>query len=89
MAPDSFRAADTREWMVRAEDDLGAAADLLALPTPRLRAALFHCQQSYAWKFRYPGAAYEPTREEAEGALRAAREVVRAVRERLPAEAQP
>jgi HEPN domain-containing protein len=117
MQPDQVRSADSRAWLARAEDDLGAATDLLALPTPRLRAALFHCQQAaekalkgfltwhdqpfakthdlrrvgrrcaeiapaldpllrraaaltdYAWKFRYPGTPYEPSREEAATAL--------------------
>ena len=46
MPPEPFRQADCREWLVRAEEDLGAAADLLALPTPRIRVVLFHCQQA-------------------------------------------
>lgn len=43
----------------------------------------------YAWRFRYPGAPYEPGREEAEGALAVAREVLGAVAARLPEEVRP
>ena len=46
MPPDAVRQADCREWLARAGDDLGAAADLLGLPAPRIRAVLFHCQQA-------------------------------------------
>jgi HEPN domain-containing protein len=38
----------------------------------------------YAWAFRYPGDAEEPTTEEARAASALAREVVEAVLERLP-----
>jgi HEPN domain-containing protein len=37
----------------------------------------------YAWKFRYPGDASEPSREEAERAVAVARRLVQAIRERL------
>jgi HEPN domain-containing protein len=40
----------------------------------------------YAWKFRYPGEPTEPSREEAEAALAAAREVLEALLSRLPGE---
>jgi HEPN domain-containing protein len=43
----------------------------------------------YAWKYRYPGEPDEPSREEAESALALAREVYRAVLERLPEDARP
>jgi HEPN domain-containing protein len=43
----------------------------------------------YAWKFRYPGEPAEPSREEAETALAAAREALEAVLSRLPAEVRP
>jgi HEPN domain-containing protein len=43
----------------------------------------------YAWKFRYPGEPEEPTREEAEEALAAARDVYVAVAVLLPDEAKP
>lgn len=43
----------------------------------------------YAWKFRYPGDASAPTQAEAEEALALAREVVKAVLSRLPAEVRP
>jgi HEPN domain-containing protein len=43
----------------------------------------------YAWKFRYPGDPDEPTREEAEKALRLAREVFDAILMRLPLEVRP
>jgi len=43
----------------------------------------------YAWKFRYPGEAEEPTPEEAEEALTTSREVYDAVLASLPVEALP
>jgi hypothetical protein len=39
-----------------------------------------------AWRFRYPGDASEPTREEATAALAIAQDVFQAVIDRLPAE---
>jgi len=38
----------------------------------------------YAWKFRYPGEADEPTRQEAQDALAIARDVYEAILARLP-----
>ena len=43
----------------------------------------------YAWKFRYPGEPEEPSREEADEALRIAQRVHEAVLSRLPAETRP
>jgi HEPN domain-containing protein len=43
----------------------------------------------YAWKFRYPGEPEEPTREEADDALAAARDVYAAIAALLPDEAKP
>ena len=43
----------------------------------------------YAWKFRYPGAPYEPTVEEAQEVLALAREAVEAVSSRVPEQARP
>jgi len=43
----------------------------------------------YAWKFRYPGQQDEPTAEEADEAIEVAREVLSAVRTRVPSEAAP
>jgi HEPN domain-containing protein len=43
----------------------------------------------YAWKFRYPGEADEPQREEAEAALAAARNIYEEILTRLPAKARP
>ncbi len=43
----------------------------------------------YAWKFRYPGQADEPSREETEEALTTARQVCEAVLARLPKEVRP
>jgi HEPN domain-containing protein len=40
----------------------------------------------YAWKFRYPGEPGEPSREEAETALAAAREILNAILSWLPEE---
>jgi HEPN domain-containing protein len=43
----------------------------------------------YAWKFRYPGEPSEPSRGEAEHALRTARQVFEAVASRLPKDVRP
>ena len=43
----------------------------------------------YAWLFRYPGAPYEPTAEDALQGLSLAREAYDAVLARLPEEARP
>ncbi|MBI3048963.1 MAG: HEPN domain-containing protein [Acidobacteria bacterium] len=43
----------------------------------------------YAWKFRYPGAPDEPSRNETETALDTAGEVWSAIIERLPQECRP
>jgi HEPN domain-containing protein len=43
----------------------------------------------YAWRFRYPGAAYEPSPGEVEVAHALAREAYQAILDRLPAEARP
>ena len=43
----------------------------------------------YAWRFRYPGAPYEPTLDECRTALQLAREVMDAVLSRLPLEVRP
>jgi len=137
MQPDSTLMADVRAWLIRANDDLKTAEDLVALTEPHFRSVLFHCQQSvekslkgfltwkdrpfpkthdlrrlsdwcvefdstldtalaevarltdYAWKFRYPGAPYEPTIEEAREALGTARAVFEAIVNRAPSEARP
>lgn len=134
---DPVRAANTREWLLRAEEDLAAAERLLCSSSPLVRTALFHCQQAaekafkafltwhdvpfrrvhileelgeasvradpslapvvaravplsvYAVRFRYPGAPYQPTLEEAQAAYDLAREVVNAILSRLPQEARP
>jgi len=39
----------------------------------------------YAWKFRYPGESGDPTHDEVERAMRVARNLVNAVKARLPA----
>lgn len=43
----------------------------------------------YAWKFRYPGEAQGPTRDEAEHALAVAREAFEAILVRLPEDVRP
>jgi hypothetical protein len=43
----------------------------------------------YAWRFRYPGAPYEPTLEEGRTAFNLAREVMDAILGRLPLEIRP
>jgi len=135
--PDAVRIANTREWLLRAEEDLASAERLLRDSPPLLRTALFHCQQAaekafkgwltwhdvpfrrihvleelaeaclqldptlepvvnrtvplsaYAVRFRYPGAPYEPSLDEARNALTIAHEAVEAVKGRLPEQARP
>ncbi|MGQ9636030.1 MAG: HEPN domain-containing protein [Bryobacteraceae bacterium] len=134
---DPVRATNTREWLLRASEDLAAAERVLSGSPPLVRTALFHCQQAvekafkalltwndvpfrrihileeigeacvradpslapivaratplsvYAVRFRYPGAPYQPTLEEAQAAHALAREVVDAIMDRLPEEARP
>ena len=43
----------------------------------------------FAWRFRYPGEAHDPTRDEAEAALSVARDVFQAALARLPATVRP
>ncbi len=43
----------------------------------------------YAWRFRYPGEASEPSRDEAEAALSLAHELYEAILSRVPEEASP
>ncbi len=54
---------------------------------PVLRAAARLTE--YAWKFRYPGEPEVPSREEADEALRVARDLFAAILGRLPQDAQP
>jgi HEPN domain-containing protein len=132
MYPDPVLVANTREWLVRAKEDLdNARHDLTATP-PFVRDALFHCQQGvekamkalltwhdlafpkthnleelgelcvridgtlavvmedvtplteYAARFRYPGAPWEPTLQEARESIELARTFVDAILKRLP-----
>ena len=46
MPLDPILVRNTREWLVRATDDLGVAEHDLKSATPFVRAALFHCQQA-------------------------------------------
>jgi HEPN domain-containing protein len=46
MEPDAILVSNTREWLLRANEDLdNARHDLTATP-PFVRDALFHCQQA-------------------------------------------
>lgn len=128
---------ETRAWLVKAGQDLGAATYEFTAKPPFLADIVFHAQQAvekvfkgflawhstpfrkthlleeigeqclrldpslrllvdravpltkYAWLYRYPGGAEEPTREEAEKALVLAREVFDAILKRLPPEVHP
>ena len=134
MPHDPVLVRTTREWILRAADDLKLAEAHGTTEPAFIRDALFHCQQAtekalkaflawhdkpfrkthdlrqlsdvciqidrllaplldrtelisdYAWKFRYPGAPCEPSAEEVSEALQLAREIVEAIRSRLPAE---
>jgi len=90
MSPESERAAEAREWLVKAALDFrGVQIDLAATP-PLLEDALFHCQQAVGkWAFRYPGAAPAPDEAEAHDAMRLAFEVAAAIVGRLPSDAAP
>jgi len=46
MAPDPVLAANTREWLRLAKEDLANPAHDLAAVPPFARSALFHCQQA-------------------------------------------
>jgi len=43
----------------------------------------------YAWKYRYPGEPFQPTKNDAKSALRLSREVYEAIVSRLPAPVRP
>jgi HEPN domain-containing protein len=137
MPHDPELVAETRAWLRKAAQDLGAAAHGLTARPPFLGDVGFHAQQAveksfkgfltwhstpfrrthhieeigeqclridpslrplvdqavplskYAWMFRYPGEADEPSREQVEQALALAREVHEAVLARLPEEVHP
>jgi HEPN domain-containing protein len=131
MELDPLLVSNTREWLLRAKEDLdNAEHDLIAIP-PFVRDALFHCQQvvekamkafltwhdrafrkthnleelgelciridgtlasavedvtpltEYAARFRYPGAPWEPTLQEARDSINMARTFVQTILERL------
>jgi len=134
---DPVRSTITREWLLRAKEDLASVERLLEDPLPLVQPALFHCQQAvekafkafltwhdvpfrrihvleelakaclrldpslqplvatstslsaYAVRFRYPGAPYQPSLEEARAAEAIAREVFEAILARLPEEVRP
>jgi HEPN domain-containing protein len=134
---DPVRSTITREWLLRAKEDLASVERLLEDPLPLVQPALFHCQQAvekafkafltwhdvpfrrihaleelgaaclrldpsleplvatstslsaYAVRFRYPGAPYRPSLEEARAAEAIAREVFEAILARLPEEVRP
>lgn len=69
-------------------EDIGALAIAI---DPSLRSAIDRAAPftEYAWKFRYPGIPDEPALDEVDDAIAVARDVVRAVSARLPAEARP
>ncbi len=46
MPPDSSKAAEVREWLIKARDDLAVVETLLKASPPHIPAALFHCQQA-------------------------------------------
>jgi HEPN domain-containing protein len=49
---DAQRAADAREWLVKAREDLRAAAILARVDAPLLGPALYHCQQAAEKAFK-------------------------------------
>jgi len=132
MEPDPVLVSNTREWLVRAKEDLANAQHDLAATPPFVRDALFHCQQvvekamkalltwhdsafrkthnleelgelctridgslataiedvtpltDYAARFRYPGAPWEPTLQEAQESIELARTFGHTILKRLP-----
>ena len=68
-------------------EELGEACKTIDSPLDPIlsRAVLL---SKYASRFRYPGASYEPTVEEARDALQLAREVMRAILKRLSDDVQ-
>lgn len=137
MPHDPARLADTRAWLLKANQDLRAASHDLATNSSLAFDAVFHAQQAvekalkgflawhdrpfrkthnieelgeacidldpslrplvdkaaplteYAWRFRYPGEADEPSSEEAVEALITAQAVSDAILARLPHETHP
>src|SRR5450755_1712382 len=64
MTPEQLQLEETRAWLTRARHDLRSAKLLIA--GEEHAEALLHCQLTqYAWRFRYPGAPYEPGAAEA------------------------
>jgi hypothetical protein len=90
MPHDPARVAETKSWFEKAANDLRAADhEITAVPPlTSLETLLRRAERLsvYAWAFRYPGDAENPSVEEAQGALAVAREVVEAMLARLPAE---
>ena len=132
MEPDPVLASNTREWLVRAKEDLENAQHNLVATSPFVRDALFHRQQvvekamkalltwhdlafrkthnleelaelctridgtlapameqvtpltEYAARFRYPGAPWEPTLQEALESIELARTFVHIILKTLP-----
>jgi HEPN domain-containing protein len=132
MEHDKVLVSNTKEWLLRAKDDLANARHDLTADPPFVRDAMFHCQQGvekamkalltwhdspfpkthnleelgklcvriddtlapamvdvtplteYAAMFRYPGAAWEPTVQEAEKSIDIAQAFVNAILKRLP-----
>lgn len=72
----------------RKTHDLGVLGGQCAEIDPTLTEALRSAapMTEYAWKFRYPGDIFEPTREEVDRALALARTAVAAIESRLPDE---
>jgi HEPN domain-containing protein len=62
---------------VEIDDSLGYTAETAAVLTP------------FAWRFRSPGESFEPSMEDARGALTEARSVYDAIVARLPADVRP
>lgn len=81
MPHDPARVEDTPSWLAKAN------ADSVFTPSKQRRRSSRLTE--YAWKFRYPGDAEEPTCQEADKALALVLEVVGAVLERIPPEARP
>jgi hypothetical protein len=94
MPPDPARTEDTRAWLDKAAGDLRAGPHSLTADPPLTfdvsslidRAAPL---PEYAWRFRYPGDANDPSNDEAVAALAVARAVFQAVIDRLPNDVRP
>jgi hypothetical protein len=82
MEPDPVLASNTREWLLRAKEDLDNATRIDGTLAPAVEDVTPLTE--YAARFRYPGAPWEPTLQEAQESIDLARTFVHTLLTRLP-----